>query len=89
MTKLINYRTGLQGGDSYYNDFCDCCGSSLVKNISPTTKLHGNTKGIRMALGELPCTSTKKFEGAVVQTKNGPISLSIRVEPYGNVRIQR
>ena len=82
MPKLINYNTGLAWNrEDGYSDFCLCCGSSFIDKPNEKTRLV-NRKGIAMALTKINGRNSKKTSFNVIETKNGPISVSIRKEPY-------
>lgn len=66
---------------TYYGWYhpCDCCGMSLTYKVPKTFLSSG--KGIRVILGESKYKGkSKKIDSTVVQTKQGPLTVAIRIE---------
>jgi hypothetical protein len=66
-----------------YHMFCNCCGSLVVENPSEKTQMSRNTKGIKVAAGKFGTNGWVSKDGKkqvhVVETKNGPVSISLKV----------
>lgn len=80
MTKNTEFVTGygVSLKESYYN-LGSCCGSSYVKTVTDKTDMSKNHYGIKLAHGLIGKEYTgPKISVHHVNTKNGPLTVSIR-----------